>query len=628
MRALSQAVLLALLLWTSTARAEVQLEVRTDRTSLGVGDALVLRITVQTQGMSSPDITLPDFDGFQIVGQQVQRPMQFSFNFGARANVQSSTIYTFQLQPTRVGNLVIAPVRVELDGKVKTSEPLRISVSAGGGQPQASPPPPGDSASGASGPQGNASEGIENTQVDPVAFVRTVVDRLDPWEGQQVTVSMYLYVRERMQSGPAIRTEPTTDGLWTHDLFSPARPPQPSRSVVDGSVFAVYPLRRFAAFPLHAGEITIGPLALDIDTSSPFDIFNPSRANKQLHREGLPTVLKVKPLPEQGRPAGEIAVGRFEVEAKLDRAQAMTGDAVTLIATVRGQGNVRTAQLVLPAIPGLEALAPEVKDLVEASADGRVGGSREYRFLLVARAPGHYTLPPLSLATFDPDRGEYALKQSAALTLDVVGNTQAPAAAAGTGAAATAPTDDEAAAQADDTGPAPVWAPIRTTSALARKHGALHESALYPFALALPPLALLGAFVLAALRRRAATRAATREGRALREAEQHLAAAERAASGGDAIAYHAAASAALLTVLEARAGEKLTGLTHGQLDAPHNELGLDVDPRRRLREALEQSDLARFGATGAGSEALGAELDALRVLYRSLEGFEPRKAAA
>lgn len=622
MRALPAALVLILGLLPAVARADVQLEVATDRTTLGISDTLVLRITVQTKGAGSPDITLPDFDGFQIVGQQVQRPMSFSFSFGARTQVQSSTIYTFQLQPTRVGVLVIKPVRVTLDDEVKTSEPLRISVSAGGGQNQ-SPPP--DDGSGAPTPQPDASGGLDNTKVDPVAFVRTVVDRVEPWEGQQVTATIYLYIRERMQSGPAIRTEPTTDGLWTHDLLSPTRPPQPSRQVVNGAVFAVYPLRRFAAFPLHAGEVTLGPLALEIDTSSPFDIFNPGRDNKKLRREGLPTVLKVKPLPEQGRPPGEIAVGRFEVEAKLDRAQAVTGDAVTLVATVRGQGNVRTAQLAAPVVAGLEALAPEVKDLVEAPND-RVGGSREYRFLLVARAPGRYTLPPLTLWTFDPDRGEYALKQSAPLTLDVVGNPQAPAPPP---AAPTASSDTpESEVETEATEPAHSWAPIRTDSALARKHTSLHEHALFPLALLLPPLAWLGALLAAGLRRRAAERAATNEGRALREAEQHLQAAERAARGSDATGFHAAASAALLAVLEARLGEKVTGLTHVQLDALLAARGLDVEPRRRLREALKQSDLARFGAAGAGVQALDADLASLQTLYRSLAGFEPREGGA
>jgi hypothetical protein len=263
-----------------------------------------------------------------------------------------------------------------------------------------------------------------------------------------------------------------------------------------------------------------------------------------------------------------------------------------------------------------------VKDLVEAPQD-RVGGSREYRFLLVARAPGRYTLPPLTLATFDPETGTYALKKSAPLTLEVVGNPQA------TTAGGPAP---DVATQAEQQGPQSgepphTWAPIRTESGLERQHTALHQHPLFPLALLLPPLAWLGTLLLSALRRRAAARAATSEGRAMREAEQHLSDAERAAGANDPVGFHAAASAALLSVLEARLGEKVTGLTHSQLDALLAERGLDVEPRRRLRDALKQSDLARFGAAGGGVHALSAELDAQRALYRSLSGFEPHREA-
>ena len=173
--------------------------------------------------------------------------------------------------------------------------------------------------------------------------------------------------------------------------------------------------------------------------------------------------------------------------------------------------------------------------------------------------------------------------------------------------------------------PAHSWAPIRTESALERKHTSLHEHVLFPFALLVPPLVWLGALLAAALRKRAAARAATNEGRALREAERHLQAAERAAHGSDAVAFHAAASAALLSVLEARLGEKVTGLTHAQLDSLLHARGLDAEPRKKLHEALKQSDLARFAGTGA--QALEADLGTVQALYRSLVGFEPRAGA-
>jgi len=634
--ALPLALALASLVWLlpAAALADIKLEVRTDRTQLGLEDTLTLRVTVQAEGMGSPDITLPNFDGFEIVSQQVQRPMQFSFSFGARTTVQSSTIYTYSLQPTRAGTLTIKPVRVELDGEVKTSQPLRITVSgAGAAPPAASQPDPDpqddtdtDDAQPPASPPTRSAEGVENTQIDPVAFVRTVVDRIDPYVGQQVTVTMYLYVRERLSSAPAIRKEPTTDGLWIHDLLTPDRQPQASRQAVNGAVFTVYPMRRFAAFPLAAGDVTIGPLAVDIDTSSPFDIFNPTRRNTQLERTGLPTTLKVKALPEAGRPAGEVAVGRFEVDAKLDRAQAATGDAVTLTATVRGQGNVRTAQLVLAPVAGIDALTPEIKDLVEAPND-YVGGTREYRFLLVPRTPGHFALPALTLQTFDPVAGAYVTKRGPALALDVVGNAL--------------PTDPaQAAAQPTEKGAAPgggaqptaadaphTWAPIRTSSALVRGQSAALAPGSFGLLLLAPPLLWLGVVLSSLLRRRAAAKAATPEGRALGEAEHHLSDATRAAEAGDQAAFHSRSSAALLAVLEARLGEPVTGLARGQLERLLENRGLPQATRRELMHCLELSDLARFGAASGDLPALNAQLSALRTLYAALLSFAPKEAA-
>ena len=177
---------------------------------------------------------MPELDGFEIISRQVQQPMQFSFSFGNRATVQSSTIYSFVLQPARVGALVIKPVRAELDGVVKTSRAIPITVSAGsvpvqGADPNAAAQPGTDDSQAAPAAAGAS----DNTQVDPVAFLRTVADKSEPYEGEQVTVTIYLYVRERLQSTPNVVTEPTLDGLWVQDLLPPRGLP-PGRQVVNG----------------------------------------------------------------------------------------------------------------------------------------------------------------------------------------------------------------------------------------------------------------------------------------------------------------------------------------------------------------------------------------------------------
>jgi hypothetical protein len=614
---------LAAILWLllpALARADVKLDVRTDRTSLSLDDTLTLQITVQSQGAGSPRIELPTFEGFQVVSQQVQRPMQFSFNFGAQATVQSSTIYTFSLQPLHPGTLVIKPVRVELDGRVQTSRPIQITV--GGGNTQPMPDTQGQQKPAEDENASGRPEVVDSAQVDPIAFLRTVVDKAEPYEGEQVTVTIYLYVRERLQAAPNIETEPTTDGLWIHDLLPPNHQLQPGRQVVGNDVYAVYVLRRVAAFPLRSGDVTIGPMSLEIDTSSLFDLFAPGRARPNLKRSSQTVTLHVKPLPEAGRPAGEIAVGRFTLVSKLDRSQAVAGDAITLTATVQGQGNIRSARIDPPHLSGVDVLQPETKDLVEAPND-LVGGTREYRFLLVQHTPGHVAVPALVLSSFDPSSQRYQRVTSTPLAFDVVGNAVPSTQGSGDPKTRSAERADQAPSQSDQ----PTWAPIRTQSRLQRSYAPLAERPFYLFALAAPLLVWLSLASASMLRRRLTALKDRGPGRALRLAEERLQSAEAAAVNGDSARFYAEASAALLAVLEARLTENLGGLTRSELRERLVSRGMEPRLVAEVLETLERSETVRFSSASATASVLDAQAERVRALFKELAAFEASGAA-
>ncbi|MGD8861227.1 MAG: BatD family protein [Myxococcales bacterium] len=619
--------LLLLLLAPGAALAEVQIDVRTDRRELGIDDRLQLQIKIHSDGAGQPEVQLPELTDFAVLSRQVRKPMQFSFNFGARARIQSSSIYSFVLQPTRVGEIEIGPVRVTLDGQVHESEPVKITVLDGSG---ATAPAPGDAESQAQGAraddaqaqnaQASARDGM---QVDPLAFLRTVVDKPAPYVGEQVTVTVYLYLRQRLQSSPSIEQEPSTEGFWTRDLLPPEYKLQPRRQNVGGAVYWVYVLRRFAAFPLRPGELEIGPMSLTIDNSSVFDIFAGGRGRPDIHREGVPVKIDVAPLPEPGRPDGDVAVGQYQVSARLDRAQTATGDAVALTASVRGRGNVDSVSLDTPAVDGLDVLQPQTKDLVETPNDV-VTGTREYRWLIVPRQPGSYTIPPLTLHTFDPRAAQYRTVQSPPLQLQVVGNAlPAPA--------ATQPPagQDTAGGPGDGEGPTPdeesvQWAPIRTRSQLARGRAVITDSPLFGGAMALPPLLWALVAGLGALRRRAASRTLGASERAAREAGQQLEAARRGAREGDASAFHAAAERAIQARLEAQLGESVASLTRRQLAELLDARGLDAAIAEEVTSTLERAEFARF-ASGAGSAGeLRGLAEGLSRLLDSLARFEPR----
>jgi hypothetical protein len=618
-RALPSALLLACVLCDTTAFAQSTLRVDTqvDRRSLTIDDTLNLRITVEGRGASAPEVTLPAFEGFDVVSHQVQRPMSFSFNFGRGAVVQSSVIYTFVLRPTRTGSLTIRPTSAQLGDERKTSPPIAITVSAGASSTPQAPAEPAAAEPGSNGQPDPA--GADLAQVDDTAFLRTVADDVTPFEGQQVTVTIYLYVRDRLQNNPEVTLEPTTDGFWIQDLLGPKQP-RVQRQVVGGAVYSVYPMRRFSAFPLRAGQLTIGPMKVRIDMSSVFDVFGPRRGNPVFERESAPLALEVSPLPPRSDGPSNVVVGRYELDAKLDRNQTATGDAVTLTVTVRGHGNVRTIELPTPQVPGLDVLQPEVKDLIETDND-RVGGTRELRFLIVPREPGRYRLPPFELAVFDPQRERYTRVASQPLELEVVG--QALAAPAALPSQGNPQPDAEPALEQAELDNA--FAPIRTESALSRASRPLAEHPAYAFLLGIPPLLFAGFLLTRQSRARARARSETPRGRAERDAAEKLELAGRAAKEGNARALYAAAAGVVLSTLEARLGAPASGVTHGKLRQELIEHGMEPALVSEVIAALERSERARFGGEGAFSA--DEELEQLRTLHNKLSAFSPRQGA-
>ena len=345
-----------------------------------------------------------------------------------------------------------------------------------------------------------------------------------------------------------------------------------------------------------------------------FDLFAPSRARANLNRASAPQTLHVRPLPEEGKPPGEVAVGRFKVSAKLDRAQSMTGDAVTLTARVQGEGNIRTVRLALPALPDVDALQPEVKDLVESPND-LVVGTREYRWLLVPRKPGRTTIPALSLATFDPRLEHYETLKTEPLALEVVGQALAPAASAAPRA------DDDA--QKPEHAQAHRWAPIRTRSELERGYRRWVERPWYGWALLVPPLLWLSVIGIEYARKRRSARSEAGEGRLLREAQQRREAAEGAAQRGEAARFYADASASLLSLLEARVGESVVGLTRVQMRERLKAGDMPQELVDDVTRELEDYEFARFSAGAADAGRLAVQSQTLGALWERVYAFAP-----
>jgi hypothetical protein len=600
---------LALLLAISSpgrASAQVSVDIRMtpDRTSVGVGEPFNLQVRADISGAQPSDITLPDLSSFRITSRRVSRPMQFTFGFGNQTQVVRSTIvYDLTLVPLNEGTVRVDPASIQAGGRTYRSDPVSITVGPGTGTV---PPDPGLGQQVPTPPAGQ----LDGAEFDETAFLRTTVTPTDPYVGQQVTVTVYLYVRGSIRSSPVIHREPNADGFWVHDLLPAARTLEGQRQMVGGQQFNVYVLRRFAAFPLSEGDLEIGAMDVSFETGSIFDIFN-TRRSGQIRRRGVPVRVTARPLPAAGRPDGEVQVGSFQLEASLDRPSAATGDAVTLTARVEGTGNLRDVRLELPEVDGLRILEPEVTDQISATHDV-VGGSRTFAWLIVPERAGDYRLPQLSLSTFSPTAGSYARVAGPELTLAAAGATIA------------AEEDAEEDAEAEGEARAPDLGPVRTRSELNRSPP-VERLPLWMWVLfAAPPLAWLLAVFFGFARQRLDERG-EREApkRAVRSAKKRLATAENHAKEGDARAFYGEVRKVIKDVLEARLGEAVGGYTHNELEKVLRERGMDEDLSRRVVDELEGTEFAQYSAEGASTDEMVGCSQRVGTLLERMDRFSP-----
>ena len=607
------ALLLAL---AAPASAQTVTAVMTaDRTEVPLGQTFRLQIRADVQGGDVERFEAPDLGAFDVVSRQVSRPMQFRFGFGQQQQVvHATTIHTFVLRPRSEGRFELEGAEVVVGGRTHTTNSLTVVVGGGGTPPPQSPgtTPPGATIQGGQTPP--APPGADGARYDDEAFIRTVVDDPSPYVGEQTTVTVYLYTRRPLRTAPQLVQEPTADGFWVHDLLPPQRNLDATHQVVGGVSFNAYVIRRFAAFPLRAGELRIGAPKMAVETGSLFDFFQPQQ--QRLEREGVPVEVEARPLPEP-RPDGDVFVGSLSLEASVDRTQVRTGDAVTLTLVARGQGNLRDVRPELPSIAGVRVLQPEIDDRVEQTGDV-VGGVRTLEWLVVPEEPGEHIIPAITIHTFDPSTGDYAEARTEPITLT----------AAGASVASTEP--DESAGEPSDVAPgpaqgAPSFGPIRRRSELLRASPPISSGALFWILFALPPLVFLGLFTVRRVRRRAA--ADPSKVRA-RDARRRLGHARELLGEEDARAFYAEVARALGAAVEARIGESIGGMTRAELQRTLRGRGMDEGLVEGIQSELEACDFARFSSAGASRAERQACLDRTQGLLDRLEAFVPREEAA
>jgi hypothetical protein len=612
------------LLAPSPAHAQSPVLAKVDRTQVTLGDAILYQVTLSLNDGRAEAYRAPDFRGFRVLSEQPTQSTEVQMGGGVSL---IRTVYTwrYELAPTQSGRLNIGPAHVRANGRELRTLPVAVTVLAGdlrppgqAGAPTPAPAPParvrrprspfadlfaGDDAVPA--PSGGGGGG---------SFVRAAADKTKVYVGEQVVVEWLLYLTDRQDKYQAI-TEPRTDGFWSEELTVPHN--QGSLALTqqthEGRLYLVAPLARKALFPLQSGTMTVTPLESEI---SQVDFFGRTLRTERLKAQ--PLQIEVLPLPP-GRPDGFDAanVGLFSIDARVDRNKVGVGEAVTLLVTVSGQGNVRKVAVPrLGTLTGWKTYEPKVD--VKIENENGIAGTKSVEYLLLPERPGTTNLPALSFSFFDPAGRRYVTQKTHPLKIEVSGEAKGggrPSVAAGSGSIG----------GLENILPAEIRPP-RTRPALRRDMGAtIYRSPAFLWTLLAPPVLFGFTVMMGRLRERwGQDTERGRRRKTRRMIRHHLRVAEYQLKAGRPAAFYIEIDRVLSEVLSARLRRPIAGLSRDELAAVITESGLGKGVATRVVNELDAADRARFAPGTVNTPEMRASLERAADLILRIEKTPPR----
>lgn len=535
-----------------------ELHVSVDQDRIGVGEELVYTVRAVSRSSEPMNLTVAPLNGFEVVARSERTEVAFS------GGPTRTTLLEIRLRGLRPGRWQVGPARVTQAGVIAEASALVVEV-----EPNASVT--------ATALNPRLRTLLERTPAPPrgKAAVALVVSADTVRVGEQVDVVTAAWfprdLRLQLRRPPTLQP-PVIDGVWSYPQAAPSGIAA-SREIA-GIAYDLFVAHQ-VVFPLLPGRIVIPEAMLKYTTPLALQFFS---QEERFALSSLPETLAVRPLPSEGRPANfSGAVGSaLRLERRVNPATAHPGEGVLVELILSGVGN--TALWPPPEIRWprtVRAYSDRVDEKV-ATAEGRVGGVKTFRYLVVPDSVGPLTLPAVNYSYFDLAAGAYRSAGAGPAPLQVAeGGESATTAAL----------------------PPPLMQ--GTTPAFTRRIGLLLPDWVWVTILLLPPLAIFGRSWRPRHRRR---RAPVPQG-GLRGAEAELDAVVRG----------------LVPDPDHR--------SRSGLAAAVRAAGADVDTARRLAAAREQLLARRYGPGGSSDEdaALVAEVQELiGRLGASLRGWRGR----
>ncbi len=393
---------------------QVDIDVYADKTNIDLSEEIQLTITVKSSSTEVEVSQMPSLPNFNIYSSGQSRNISM-----INGKINATQQFNYILIPRFAGKSEIDAFTVTVDGKNYQTEPITVEVSrTQTGNAEASLMK-----------RNNSSKSTKEIKLKPSSpaskddkpafFMTASVDKDTAYINEQINLKVRFY-QSQSTTGSPMYDRPKMEGLVFEDLGS-----KQEFEVINGRQY-VYTQFDLAVFGILPGNATIGSATVEYRTVG--DIFDPfysffSASKTDVKKvSSKPIAINILPLPKEGRPKSFYnAVGRdFAIKASLDNQTPQAGEPITLTITVKGQGNMRAVGDVPVPDLGKSFRVYDTTSSFTSKATGNIlGGSKVYKTVIVPRASGVFTIPPIEFSYFDVKDKTYKTIKSNAIDLEV-----------------------------------------------------------------------------------------------------------------------------------------------------------------------------------------------------------------
>ena len=420
-------VVCALILSTGGAQGKGlagDISARLEPQQIALGDAAILAVYISGEQTGPPSIAPVDGLRFFPMGQSSQYR---SIN----GRTSSTVSYLYQVQAEDSGHYTIPPVRANINGQIKKTEPIGLRVS-GPGRSRSSGtaplPPPAPNVARQTGSSSHR-PGEENQ----IAFLRVTPSKYRSYVGELVPIEIKAFFRQGIQATLNSLPVVSNDAFACQGL---SKKPTQTEEVFDGVPYVMLTWHT-AMSAVKEGE---HPVFAELDAtliipqtsrrrhsgfgSSMFndDFFNNffnSTREEAVKLTSSRQNMRVLPLPRAGRPENfSGAVGRFKLWASASLKSCMVGDPITLEMTVKGDGNFdRVSSPLLTSTKGWKTYTPTAS-FKPADSSGYKGKKR-FEQAIIPMEASIKNIPPMEFSYFDTGTEKYVTLRTKPIKIEI-----------------------------------------------------------------------------------------------------------------------------------------------------------------------------------------------------------------